>query len=38
MKMFTAKEAIKSTSESIESIGGIGYMEDSSLPVYLRDS
>lgn len=38
MKLYTAKQAIAITSESIESLGGTGYMEDSDMPRLLRDS
>lgn len=38
LKIFTAKEGFESISECIESIGGIGYMEDSNIPVFLRDA
>lgn len=36
-KLYTAKQAIKSASEYIEMFGGLGYMEDSGIPVMLRD-
>ena len=32
IKLFTAKEAMKVTSEGLEMFGGIGYMENSHLP------
>jgi len=38
MKLYTAKQAIAITSESIESLGGTGYMEDSDMPRLLRDA
>jgi alkylation response protein AidB-like acyl-CoA dehydrogenase len=38
MKLYTAKQAIAMTSESIESLGGTGYMEDSDMPRLLRDA
>lgn len=37
-KLFTAKQSINYTSELIESFGGIGYLEDSGIPVFLRDA
>lgn len=36
-KLYTAKQAIKYASEHIEVFGGIGYLEDSGIPVMLRD-
>ncbi|HNM32553.1 MAG TPA: acyl-CoA dehydrogenase family protein, partial [Chitinophagales bacterium] len=36
-KLYTAKQSIKSASEHIEMFGGLGYMEDSGIPVMLRD-
>ena len=36
-KLFTAKQAIQYASEHIEMFGGIGYLEDSGIPVMLRD-
>lgn len=36
-KLYTAKQAIQLASESMEAIGGTGYMEDSDLPRILRD-
>eukprot|EP01118_Nematostelium_gracile_P012687 TRINITY_DN4670_c0_g1_i3.p1 TRINITY_DN4670_c0_g1~~TRINITY_DN4670_c0_g1_i3.p1 ORF type:complete len:275 (+),score=83.59 TRINITY_DN4670_c0_g1_i3:346-1170(+) len=38
LKLFTAKQAISVTSEAIECLGGLGYMEDSDLPRLLRDA
>lgn len=38
VKLFTAKEALKVVSEGIECFGALGYMEDSGLPVFLRDA
>ena len=38
LKLFTAKESIKVTSEGLEMFGGIGYMENSHLPTIFRDS
>ncbi|KAF8784250.1 Acyl-CoA dehydrogenase family member 11 like protein [Argiope bruennichi] len=37
MKLYTAKQAIAVVSEGLETFGGQGYMEDSRLPVLLRD-
>lgn len=37
-KLFTAKQAIQYASEHIESIGGLGYLEDSGIPALLRDA
>lgn len=36
-KLYTAKQAIQFASEHIEMFGGIGYLEDSGIPVMLRD-
>ncbi|MCS6934641.1 MAG: acyl-CoA dehydrogenase family protein [Chitinophagales bacterium] len=36
-KLYTARQAIRYASEHIESFGGIGYLEDSGIPVMLRD-
>ncbi len=36
-KLFTAKQSIQYASEHIETFGGIGYLEDSGIPVMLRD-
>ena len=36
-KLYTAKQAIKYASEHIEMFGGIGYLEDSGIPVMLRN-
>jgi hypothetical protein len=36
-KLFTAKEGISVVSEGIEGFGGLGYMENSHIPSYLRD-
>lgn len=36
-KLYTAKESIKAASEHIEVFGGVGYLEDSRVPVLLRD-
>ena len=38
MKLFTAKEAVSFVSEGLECFGAMGYMENSSIPVYLRDA
>lgn len=37
-KLKTAKENMQATSELIESFGGAGYVEDTGLPKFLRDS
>jgi putative acyl-CoA dehydrogenase len=37
-KLYTAKEAIKAASEHIEMFGGLGYLEDSNIPVMLRNA
>ena len=37
-KLFTAKSAIQTSSEVIEGFGGAGYIEDTGIPVHLRDS
>jgi len=36
-KLFTAKNAIEIGSEGMECFGGVGYMENSGIPVILRD-
>lgn len=38
LKLFTAKEAVAFCSEGLESFGAMGYMENSHLPVILRDA
>jgi acyl-CoA dehydrogenase len=38
MKLTTAKQAVLIASEVLESFGGAGYVEDTGLPVLLRDS
>ena len=38
MKLTTAKQAVMVASEVLESFGGAGYVEDTGLPVLLRDS
>lgn len=37
-KLYTAKQAIQYASEHIEIFGGVGYLEDSGIPVMLRDT
>ncbi|XP_054721904.1 acyl-CoA dehydrogenase family member 11-like isoform X2 [Uloborus diversus] len=37
LKLYTAKQAVSVVSEGIEAFGGQGYMEDTGLPVLLRD-
>ena len=38
MKLFTAKEAVAFVSEGVECFGAMGYMENSNIPVILRDA
>ena len=38
MKLTTAKQAVAVASEVLETFGGAGYVEDTGLPVLLRDS
>ena len=38
MKLTTARQAVQVASEALESFGGAGYVEDTGLPVLLRDS
>lgn len=38
LKLFTAKETMTLISEGLESFGGLGYMENSRLPILLRDA
>jgi alkylation response protein AidB-like acyl-CoA dehydrogenase len=38
MKLTTAKQAVMVTSEVLEAFGGAGYVEDTGLPVLLRDA
>ena len=38
MKLTTARQAVMVSSEVLESFGGAGYVEDTGLPVLLRDS
>lgn len=37
-KLYSAKSAIASASEHIEMFGGLGYLEDSNIPVMLRNA
>jgi len=37
-KLYTAKQTMAVIPEGLECFGGMGYMEDTGLPVYLRDS
>jgi alkylation response protein AidB-like acyl-CoA dehydrogenase len=37
-KLFTAKVAVRVTSEALEAFGGAGYIEDTGLPRLLRDA
>lgn len=37
-KLWTGKRAVSVVSELIESFGGAGYIEDTGLPIYLRDT
>ena len=37
-KLFTGRAAIQTASEVVEGFGGVGYIEDSGVPVHLRDS
>lgn len=38
LKLYTGKQAVAVCSEALEVFGGSGYMEDSEMPVLLRDS
>ena len=38
MKMYTSKIAFTWVSEGIEALGALGYMENSNVPVFLRDA
>merc|ERR1712157_333314 len=38
LKFYTAKQAVAVCSEAMETFGGSGYMEDSEMPVLLRDA
>lgn len=37
-KLFTAKQAVRVTSEAVECFGGAGYIEDTYMPKLLRDA
>jgi hypothetical protein len=37
-KLLTARQAVAVASESLEAFGGAGYVEDTGLPVWLRDA
>ena len=37
-KLFTARAAIQTASEVIEGFGGAGYIEDTGIPIHLRDA
>ncbi len=37
-KLLTAKQAVAMASEALEGFGGAGYVEDTGLPVWLRDA
>ncbi|HEX2494620.1 MAG TPA: acyl-CoA dehydrogenase family protein [Steroidobacter sp.] len=37
-KLLTAKQAVKAVSECIEAFGGAGYVEDTGLPMLMRDA
>jgi acyl-CoA dehydrogenase len=37
-KLATARQAVASASEALEGFGGAGYVEDTGLPVFLRDA
>ena len=37
LKLYTAKQSLPVISEGLEAHGGQGYIEDTGLPVYLRD-
>lgn len=37
-KLFTARQAVAVASETLEAFGGAGYVEDTGLPVLLRDA
>jgi putative acyl-CoA dehydrogenase len=37
-KLYTAKQSIQSASEHVEMFGGMGYLEDSHIPVMLRNA
>lgn len=38
LKLYTAKACLKWTSEGIEALGALGYMENSNVPVMIRDA
>jgi alkylation response protein AidB-like acyl-CoA dehydrogenase len=38
VKLLTAKQAVAVASEAVEGFGGAGYVEDTGLPVFLRDA
>ncbi len=38
VKLLTAKQAVAVASEALEGFGGAGYVEDTGLPVFLRDA
>ncbi len=38
LKLFTAKESVSLISEGLEAFGGLGYMENTRIPVILRDA
>lgn len=38
LKFFTAKKAMEIVSEGLECFGGQGYIEDTGLPLHLRDA
>jgi len=38
MKLYTGKKVVPTVSEGIESIGGMGYIEDTGIPKLLRDA
>lgn len=37
-KLFTGKRAVSSVAEALEAFGGAGYLEDTGIPVLLRDA
>jgi hypothetical protein len=37
-KLFTARQAVAAASEALEGFGGAGYVEDTGLPVWLRNA
>ncbi len=38
LKLYTAKSAMTWVSEGVEALGALGYMENSNVPVILRDT